>query len=184
MGQRFTALNEAMKAFIAQQRIFFVGTAAADGRVNVSPKGLDTLRILGDNHVVWLNLTGSGNETAAHLLENERMTLMLCSFEGDPLILRMYGHARSVHVGDEDWEELIAPFPSFPGPRQVIDMHIDLVQTSCGAGVPLYDFVGERDQMTNWLAGQGDNEIKAYWREVNAVSLDGRPTGIEAYAKN
>jgi hypothetical protein len=184
MGQRIPALNETLKAFIGRQRIYFVGTAAADGRVNVSPKGLDTLRVLGDNRIVWLNLTGSGNETAAHLMENERMTVMFCSFEGDPLILRLYGYARSIHTGDDGWNELIATFPPFPGPRQVIDMHVDLVQTSCGAGVPLYDFVGDRDQMTNWLADQGEEGIKAYWREVNAVSLDGRPTGIDDYAQS
>lgn len=181
MGQRYTALNEELRSFIERQQIYFVGTAAADGRVNVSPKGLDTLRILGDNRVAWLNLTGSGNETAAHLTESTRMTLMFCSFEGDPLILRLYGQARSVHTGDSDWDDLIARFPSLPGPRQVIDMHVDLVQTSCGAGVPLYHFVGERDQMTTWLADQGEAGIRAYWRKVNAVSLDGKPTGIEAY---
>ncbi len=178
MGQRYTALNEAMKAFIEQQKIYFVGTAPEEGRINVSPKGLDTLRILGDTRITWLNLTGSGNETAAHLIEDGRMTIMFCSFEGDPMILRLYGRARPVHPHDDDWDELIALFPALPGPRQVIDMHIDLVQTSCGAGVPLYEYVGQRDQLTSWLADQGDEDIRAYWQEANAISLDGKPTGI------
>ncbi len=183
MGRRYTALSEEMIAFIERQRIYFVGTAAADGCINVSPKGLDTLRVLEDNRVVWLNLTGSGNETAAHLMESGRMTVMFCSFASDPLILRLYGQARSVHIGDADWDSLIACFPPYPGPRQVIDMQVDLVQTSCGAGVPLFDFVAERDQMTNWLASQGERELRTYWREENAVSLDGNPTGIKAYVE-
>ena len=178
MGQRYAAMNDELKTFIGRQRIYFVGTAAVDGRVNVSPKGLDTLRVLGDNRVAWLNLTGSGNETAAHLIENERMTLMFCAFEGDPLILRLYGHARSVHAQDDDWADLISRFPQLPGPRQIIDMHVDLVQTSCGSGVPLYDFVGDRDELTSWLADQGEEGLRTYWREANSVSLDGKPTGI------
>jgi len=178
MGQRFGEIGEQHRAFIERQRMFFVGTAAPEGRVNVSPKGMDTLRVLGPNRVVWLNLTGSGNETAAHLRECERMTLMWCSFEGPPLILRLYGTARAVHGWDADWDELMALFPGMPGPRQVLDMHVDLVQTSCGAGVPLYAYVGDRDDLRDWLAGEGDEGIRQYWAEANQVSLDGKPTGV------
>ena len=164
--------------FIRRQKIFFVGTAASDGRVNVSPKGLDTLRIKGAKRVLWLNLTGSGNETAAHLLENSRMTLMFCAFESDPLILRLYGQARAIHPRDDAWEALLADFQKFPGIRQIIDMKIDLVQTSCGFGVPLFDFIGEREHLKQWAEQKGEKGVYQYWEEENQLSLDGKPTYI------
>ena len=178
MGMQYAQISEDLRAFIEEQKLFFVGTAAAEGRINVSPKGMDTLRVLGENRVVWLNLTGSGNETAAHLLENDRMTLMFCSFEGDPLILRLYGHAKAVHHRDKDWEMLISQFPPLAGPRQIIDMSVDLVQTSCGSGVPTYDYVGDRDQLLVWADNVGEEGIRKYWGEANQTSLDGKPTGI------
>src|SRR3989338_5386530 len=126
---------------------FFVGTAADDGRVNVSPKGMDTLRVVTEDRVVWLNLTGSSNETAAHLRENHRPTLIFFPFEGDPMVLRLYGHARIFHPRDAEWDSLLTLFPAIPGARQIIDMSVDLVQTSCGFGVPFFEFKAERDQL-------------------------------------
>jgi hypothetical protein len=178
MGKRFTEISDTLKGFIERQKIFFVGTAACDGRINVSPKGMDTLRVLDKNHVVWLNLTGSGNETATHLLENDRITLMFCAFEGNPMILRLYGHARLIHDGDKEWHSLISIFPPMVGARQIIDIDVDLVQTSCGMGVPNYVFQGEREGLTQWAEKIGRDGIKEYWKKNNQVSLDGKPTGI------
>jgi hypothetical protein len=138
MGKRFSELNDQHIRFIDRQKMFFVGTAAAESRVNVSPKGMDSLRVLGNNRVVWLNVTGSGNESSAHVQQNPRMTIMFCAFEGLPLILRLYGTARVIHPRDAEWAELYALFPPLPGARQIFDLSVDLVQTSCGQAVPLY----------------------------------------------
>jgi len=178
VGKKQGEMSARHVAFIQAQKLFFVGTAAPDGRVSVSPKGLDTLRIKGSHHLSWLNLTGSGNETAAHLLENSRMTLMFCALEGDPLILRLYGQARAIHPRDADWEALLGGFPPLPGARQIIEMEIDLVQTSCGFGVPRFDFVEERTLLNQWAEQKGAEGISEYWEEKNHLSLDGRPTGI------
>jgi hypothetical protein len=178
MGRKYTEITEALRDFIERQHIFFVGTAASDGRVNVSPKGMDTLRVTGPKRVIWLNLTGSGNETAAHLRENERITLMFCAFEGDPKILRLYGEARVYHPGDAGWPELTACFAPIPGARQVIDVGIDLVQTSCGMGVPYFDYRAPREQLTQWAQNKGEQGLRQYWKEKNRTSLDGKPTGI------
>src|SRR5210317_282022 len=116
--------------------MYFVATAGAEGMVNLSPKGMDSLRVLDDATVAWLNLTGSGNESAAHVLENGRMTIMFCSFGKQPLIMRLYGRARVVHRRDEEWARLLDLFPEYPSARQVFVMDIQMVQTSCGYGVP------------------------------------------------
>ncbi len=178
MGKRYTEISEKLREFIEQQKMFFVGTAACDGRINVSPKGMDTLRVLGKNRIVWLNLTGSGNETAAHLLENDRLTLMFCAFTGNPMIVRLYGHARVFHPRDTEWNELISMFPALDGPRQIIDVEIDLVQTSCGMGVPNYAFQGDREGLKQWAKKRGPEGIKEYWKEKNQLSLDSKSTGI------
>jgi hypothetical protein len=180
MGQSFSALSPELVRFIARQKIFFVATATAAGRVNVSPKGLDSLRILGDSRVVWLNLTGSTNETSAHVQVDPRMTLMFCAFEGPPLILRLYGQAKVVHRADPEWSGLISRFPPHPGPRQIFDLGLDLVRTSCGEGVPLLDYAQDRDALVHWAAAKGEEGIRRYWAEKNAVSLDGLPTRIVA----
>lgn len=180
MGRLYKQLTDDLADFIQRQKIFFVGTAADGGRVNVSPKGMDTLRVVTEDRVVWLNLTGSGNETAAHLREDDRMTLMFCAFEGDPLILRLYGHAQIFHPHDAEWESLIPFFPTIPGARQIIDMSVDLVQTSCGYGVPFFEFKADRDQLEEWAERKGPEGIRKYWEEKNQLSLDGRPTGIMA----
>lgn len=178
MAQRYAEIPERLADFIQRQRMFFVATAAPDGRINVSPKGMDTLRVLAPDRVIWLNVTGSGNETAAHLLDSNRMTLMFCAFDGDPLILRLYGQARAVHPRDAQWVALTAHFPPIPGARQVNDMHVDLVQTSCGMGVPLYEFKGERDQLRRWAEKKGATGIAEYWEQKNQTSIDGKPTKI------
>lgn len=178
MGKQYTQLTDHLTDFITRQKIFFVGTAAADGRVNVSPKGMDTLRVVSANRVVWLNLTGSGNETAAHLREQSRITLMFCAFEGDPLILRLYGHARALHPRDPEWSTLLPLFPNLNGSRQLVDVAIDLVQTSCGMAVPFLDFKSGRDQLEKWADKKGAQGIREYWEEKNQISLDGKPTHI------
>jgi hypothetical protein len=178
MGQRHSELSEKLTGFIRQQHLFFVGTADRDGHVNVSPKGMDTLRVLDARRIVWLNLTGSGNETAAHLQASGRITLMFCAFAGDPLILRVYGQGRAIHPHDADWSQLVELFPALPGARQIIDVGIELVQTSCGFGVPLLDFKSERALLSAWAEKKGEDGVRQYWQDKNQVSLDGKPTGI------
>lgn len=172
-------LNNTLKDFIHAQKLFFVATAAADGRVNVSPKGMDSLRILSPTKILWLNLTGSGNETAAHLRESRRMTLMICAFEGDALILRLYGNAKTLHPSDAGWPNALRLFPPMAGSRQIFEMEIDLIQTSCGTGVPLMTFSGERGptELLPFYEDMGEEGVKAYWQTRNAKSIDGKDTG-------
>ncbi len=178
MGEKFASINEKHAAFIRKQQMYFVATATADSRINLSPKGMDSLRILAPDRVIWLNLTGSGNETAAHLQTDSRMTIMFCAFEGPPLILRLYGVARMVLPSDEAWDELYAHFEPQPGARQIFDLSVDLVHTSCGFGVPLYDFIGQRPVLNRWAEKKGEAGIRDYWREKNSISLDGEPIPI------
>lgn len=178
MAERFAELSQQHRDFIADQHLYFVGTAAAEGHVNVSPKGTDTFRIIDASTVAWMNLTGSGNETAAHLLENSRMTVMFCSFDRQPLILRLYGQARTIHARDAEWPALSALFPDYTGARQIFVLNITLVQTSCGYAVPFYDYTGERPTLTKWADKRGRDGIRQYWQEKNTLSLDGRDTGI------
>lgn len=178
MAQQFSEISDKLSDFIKAQKIFFVGTAGTDSRVNVSPKGMDSLRVLGKNRVVWLNVTGSGNETAAHVQEDARMTLMFTAFEGSPLILRLYGQARAIHKNDPEWSELIACFAPLPGARQIFDLSVDLVQTSCGMAVPCFDYVGDREMLNDWATKRGDSGIAEYWQEKNQLSLDGKRTHI------
>ena len=173
MGDCFPGLESKHRAFIESQPVFFVATAAREGRINLSPKGLDTLRVLDAWRIAWLNLTGSGNETAAHLQGSPRMTLMFCAFSGPPLILRVYGDARVVHRSDAAWDEWAARFPPLPGARQILLLDIERVQTSCGFGVPLMDYVGPRPTLVQWAEKKGGEGIRRYWAEKNAVSLDG-----------
>lgn len=175
-----TKLNPKLCAFIERQPVFFVATAAPDGRVNVSPKGMDTLRILDDTHIRWLNLSGSGNETAAHLRASGRMTLMFCAFEGSPLILRVYGQARTSHPRDAGWEKKAMAFSPLAGSRQIFDLRIDLVQTSCGSGVPVMRFVRNRgeEELLPFYERMGPEGVIDYWKRKNTVSIDGMATGI------
>lgn len=178
MGKQFPEITDRFSTFIAAQSMYFVATAASDGRVNLSPKGLDSLRVLGPNRVAWLNLTGSGNETSAHLLDNPRMTLMFCSFDREPLILRLYGTAREVQPNDPDWDELYREFPPHVSARQIYDMTVDLVQTSCGFGVPLMSVESERVLLDTWAEKKGPEGVAEYWQQKNLSSIDGMPTKL------
>ncbi len=178
MAKQFPQLDPPHQAFIEDQHMFFVGTAGSEGRVNISPKGMDSLRVLGPNRIIWMNLTGSGNETAGHLLDVNRMTLMWCSFTTRPLILRAYGTARTFHIGDEGWDELARHFPTHRSARQIYDMNIDMVQTSCGYAVPFMEYTSERDTMQKWVDGKSDDDIRAYWVDKNQQTIDGKPTGV------
>ncbi len=178
MAKQFEALQDDHIRFIAAQQMFFTGSAGPEGRVNVSPKGMDSLRVLGPNRILWLNLTGSGNETAGHLAENPRMTLMWCSFTTRPLILRTYGTARGTWRDTEGWDGLAAHFPAHHGARQIYDVTVDLVQTSCGYAVPFMDFREHRDTLEKWADQRSDADLRAYWAEKNARTLDGKPTGL------
>lgn len=173
-------LNSTLRAFIARQPMFFVATAATDGRVNVSPKGMDTLRVVDDHHIRWLNLSGSGNETAAHVQATGRMTLMFCAFEGDAMILRAYGCAKVLHPRDTDWARCIADFPDIAGSRQIIELSIDMIQTSCGTGVPYMDLKADRakSELVPFYKKMGEDGVKNYWERKNMVTIDGTPTGI------
>ncbi len=176
MGKQYEQISSVHQTFIEAQNLFFVGTASCDGRVNISPKGMDSLRVLSPNRVVWLSVTGSGNESAAHVAETNRMTLMFCAFEGRPMILRLYGQAEVVHPRDAAWSDLAGLFPDLPGTRQIFDLNVDLVQTSCGMSVPFFDYVSERDDLIRWAERKGEAKLVDYRREKNEVSLDGKPT--------
>jgi hypothetical protein len=178
MGQQFHELSDRHIEFIAAQKLFFVGTATADSRVNVSPKGMDSFRVLSSTRVAWLNVTGSGNETAAHVQYSPRMTLMFCAFDGPPLILRLYGKATVIHQNDSTWDALYPIFKPLPGARQIFDVAVDLVQSSCGMAVPYYTYNEDRTLLADWAVKQGDAGLKQYWEKKNQVSLDGIPTQI------
>ena len=122
MGKFYTSINKRVQTFIEAQKIFFVATAPKTGRINLSPKGMDSFRILNENRVLWLNVTGSGNETAAHILEDDRITIMFCAFEGNPNILRLYGTAKAIHPKDASWKNVVSLFPKIPGTRQIFDI--------------------------------------------------------------
>lgn len=177
MAKFYTQLDDKLIEFVKQQKMYFVATADKDGRINVSPKGMDSLRVLGPKRVAWLNLTGSGNETAAHLREVNRMTIMFCAFEGRTKILRLYGQAKTLHVGDKAWETMAVHFPHYPSARQIYDMQIESLQTSCGFGVPLFEYQGNRELLNEWAQKRGEDGIKDYWTSRNAISIDGRKTG-------
>ena len=174
-------LNRTLIDFIEVQPMFFVATAAPDGRVNLSPKGMDSLRVIDNKRIIWLNLSGSGNETAAHVLEHPRMTLMFCAFKGDARILRVYGSARVTHPGDVAWPDLAPLFPEMAGSRQVFSLDVELVQTSCGTGVPMMDYRGQRgpEELLPFYEEMGKDGVQAYWERKNLVSIDGKPTGLK-----
>ncbi|MDH5180331.1 MAG: pyridoxamine 5'-phosphate oxidase family protein [Gammaproteobacteria bacterium] len=165
-------------AWIADQKIFFLASAplSPQGHVNLSPRGLDSIRVVDPNQVVILDLTGSGNETAAHLLENGRITVMMCAFEGKPMILRLFGEGEVILPGDDEWADFRPLFDAdIPGVRQIFRILVTRVQTSCGEAVPLMDFVAHRDELTNWAHEKGAAGIAQYQKEKNAVSIDGLP---------
>ena len=180
MGIRTDKLNRSFTAFIEKQTLFFVATAGRDGRVNLSPKALDALKVVSPTEIIWLSVTGSGNETAAHVLRNPRMTLMFCAFEGEPLTLRTYGNADVIHPRDAEWDELYALFPDYAGARNIFRLKIDLVTTSCGTSIPEMKVVRPRAEtdLVPWYAEMGAEGVTAFWKKKNVTSLDGAPTGI------
>jgi hypothetical protein len=178
MGQHYSEISDKLQQFIKNQKIFFVGSATADSRVNISPKGMDSLKVIDNNRVVWLNVTGSGNETSAHIQQNNRMTIMFMAFNGNPMILRLYGKAKVIHINEPKWQSLFSLFPPITGARQIFDLTVDPVQTSCGMAVPFYDYVKEREQLKDWAIKKGDKGIKEYWLTKNQQSIDGIPTNI------
>ena len=178
MARFYPALEDRHREFIAAQKLFFTATGTPRSRLNLSPKGMDSLRVIDPQRVAYLDLTGSGNETAAHLKHDGRMTLMWCSFDADPLILRLYGRGRTVRRQDAEWRELRGHFPDLAGERQIILLEIESVQTSCGYAVPRYTYDGERDTLARWAEKKGAVGLLDYWREKNQVSIDGLPTGL------
>ena len=181
MGKQFERIGPAHREFIERQRIFFNASAAAGGHVNVSPRDVSALRVLDANTVVYLDRTGSGNETAAHLLANGRLTLMFCAFEGPPMVLRLYGQGRILPLHSPEYEALLASHfddTAPPGVRQMVMLEVGLVQTSCGMNVPFFDYVGERDQLTRWAEAKGEKGLEEYRRQKNVRSIDGLPTGL------
>ena len=181
MAKFTSSLTPAQQAFIKSQKIFFVASAPANGRVNLSPKGLDSFRVLGAQRVAYLDCTGSGNETAAHLAENGRITFMFCAFADAPQILRLYGTGHAVRPRDDAWAQLRPLFgPPVPGERQLIVSDVESVQTSCGFAVPVFNFQADRDQLTAWAQKKSPESLASYWSEKNQKSIDGLPTGLVA----
>lgn len=178
MGQKFEKLEQSHIKFIDEQKIFFTGTAANTGLVNVSPKGMDSFRVLSPEKVIWLNYTGSGNETAAHIMQNPRMTIMFCSFEESPIILRIYGQARIIPIDTEEGKKILSLFHNLKGLRQIFELKIQMVQSSCGMGVPFYKYKGERNGLMEWFEVKGEERLSEYRQEKNKTSLDGFPTDI------
>ncbi len=178
MARFSETLSDKIIEFISKQKIFFVGTAASDGRVNVSPKGMDTLKVISPTKVIWLNFTGSRNETAAHVLDNNRMTIMFCSFDEKPLILRLYGKATAYHERDTQFHQLINHFPKISGSRQIFEMEIESTQQSCGFALPFMEFKRERTQLVEWSDKLGEEKITDYQKKNNQISIDGLETKL------
>lgn len=177
MGRTFEAIPDHLADWMLAQPVWFVATAprADDGHVNLSPKGDATFRVLSPHEVAYVDLTGSGAETIAHLRENGRLTIMFCSFGESALILRLHGRGRVVLPGDEEWDDLAIRFPERPGVRSVIVLAVERISTSCGWGVPVMDLVATRPTMDEWVERKGPDGLAAYRAEKNAVSIDGLP---------
>ena len=177
MGNNYPDINPTIADWIRRQKMFFVSTAplSAEGMVNCSPKGMDTFRILGPTSIGYLDLTGSGVETIAHLKENGRIVIMMCAFEGPPRIHRFHGRGEALIKGTPEYQEIIGRFDELPGTRSIIRIEIDRISDSCGYAVPLYNYQGDRDGLTRWAESKGAGGIADYQRENNAVSVDGLP---------
>ena len=178
MAKFYPSLTPELAAFIRKQKVFFVATTAPGARINLSPKGLDSLRVLDEHTLAYLDLTGSSAETAAHLRADPRMTMMFCSFAADALLLRLYGQGEQVLPRDPRWAELRPLFPDHPGARQIVLLEVESAQTSCGAGVPLLGYAGERGTLSEWARKKGEAGMADYRRAKNAQSIDGLPTGL------
>jgi hypothetical protein len=180
MAKFYSELDDQLCEFIDRQQIFFTASAPSEGRINLSPKGMDTFRCLNHQQVAYLDLTGSGNETAAHLHQNGRITVMFCSFDQNPLILRLYGHGEVVTPNTSKWQEIwdSGKFADYPGQRQIIVVNIESVQTSCGFGVPMFEQQQERSTLSDWAAKKGVEGVREYQIQKNQTSIDGLPTHL------
>ncbi|NET60594.1 MAG: pyridoxamine 5'-phosphate oxidase family protein [Symploca sp. SIO2E6] len=178
MAKFYNEINSSLQNFIQEQKIFFTATAPTQGRINLSPKGIDTFRCIDSKTVAYLDLTGSGNETSAHLEENGRITIMFCSFSEKPLILRLYGQGQVIRPREPRWQKFYSLFDSLPGERQIIVLQVESVQTSCGFGVPIYEFIDERKTLIQWASNKGEEGIHEYWQGKNLQSIDGLPTKL------
>jgi hypothetical protein len=183
MSNWYKGITPELKEFIAAQKVFFVATAPTQGRINLSPKGMDTFRILGANRVIYLDITGSGNETAAHLLDNGRITVMFCSFDKTARIARLYGHGRTIHPHDASWSDYLAMFPPEPGVRQIMEIDIESAMTSCGYGVPWMEHFNERDTLRKYWERRDEHALTAYQHKENERSIDDLPTGLFSKAE-
>ena len=181
MGKAYDTISDELQTFIRQQHLFFVATAplSADGHINLSPKGMDTFRIFDANHVAYLDITGSGNETSAHITENGRVTFMFCAFEGPPNIVRLYGTGKTVLPTDAEWDDLSGHFTPHVGARQIIVADIHRVSTACGYAVPFMDFKAERETLTKYWDAKAETKAD-YQRRKHSASIDGLPTPIGA----
>jgi hypothetical protein len=181
MAKQFASIEPAHREFIGKQHIFFTASATAESRVNVSPRPTDAFRVLDEHTVFYLDATGSGSETSAHLRIDGRLTIMFCAFEGAPNILRLYGQGRTLRRGSRSYAALLDSHfngVEFPGARQMVMLEVDLVQTSCGYGVPFFSYTGERPTLTRWAESKGEDGLDEYRRVKNSRSLDGLPTGL------
>lgn len=179
MAKAYSAIDDNLRTFIERQKIFFVASAAPAGCVNLSPKGMDSLRVFSPSRVAYLDLTGSGNETSAHVeaSEDRRLTMMFCAFEGPPTILRLYGRGTIFRLRTREYEALLPHFTEVVGARQIVQLDIERVQTSCGYAVPFFDYREERPNYIRWAENKGEDGLETYRREHNVRSIDGFPTG-------
>lgn len=178
MSNFLPSISPQIAEFIREQPVFFVATAAGEGRINCSPKGGNTFRVLNEKTVAYLDLTGSGSETSAHVLADGRLTIMFCSFGAKPLILRLYGRGEVVREDEPKWAELIPHFMQLPGQRQIIVLHVESLQTSCGMAVPMMELVAPRNDLLNWAQKKGPEAMAEYRSKKNARSIDGLETGL------
>ena len=177
MGKDYEEIDEGIHKWIQAQRMFFVATApnADDGLINCSPKGTDSFRVLGPRKVAYLDLTGSGVETIAHVKENERIVIMMCAFDGPPKIFRFYGRGEVLLKGSPEFDALIGEFAPYPGIRSIIVVHVSRIIDSCGYSIPRYDYQGERDILSKWATSKGEQGVTEYQQQKNRESLDGLP---------
>jgi hypothetical protein len=177
MSKLLDSIDDDLARWIGRQHLFFVATAplSPDGHINCSPKGRDSLRVLGPQEIVYLDYTGSGAETIAHLRENGRIIVMFCAFEGKPNIVRLHGRGEALPPEHPEFAPLSALFPPNPGSRSIIRVRIDRVSTSCGYAVPTYDFRQERDLLDKWAVTKGEKGLETYRASKNAASIDGLP---------
>ncbi|MEM1086019.1 MAG: pyridoxamine 5'-phosphate oxidase family protein [Verrucomicrobiota bacterium] len=175
MAKEYPEIDDKVRDWVAKQKMFFVATAplSSDAMVNCSPKGMDSFRVLGPRTVAYLDLTGSGVETIAHLKENGRIVIMMCAFEGPPQIMRFHGRGRVLEKSSPEYAEHVASFEEFPGARAIIVVDVDRISDSCGYSVPYYDYKGDRDILLKWATTKGEDGVETYQSEKNARSLDG-----------